>query len=235
MMNNRTMPRRLLAFVLALALVLPMTLAVAPPALADEPVYVLMNIPYDAFYAAELGTDGAAVDAVTSATLNKPRTGTLAGASYHVNADGSDITGVIYPVLVTDTSLLAGLTEITDTSSVEITVTNRGNPVTTTYSGKDALFEAPSYAYYALRETPARYKTLTADEKGFAFSAVSGEATAVDGVTATASYNTHHNNYVEIVLDGPAFEENVSGAVVTLADGARLGLTHTVLSYCHAF
>jgi hypothetical protein len=39
------------------------------------------------------------VDAVTSATLNKPRTGTLAGGSYHVNADGSDISGVIYPVV----------------------------------------------------------------------------------------------------------------------------------------
>ena len=226
MMNNRTMPMRLLAFVLALALVLPLTLAMTPPALADDPVYVLMNIPYDAFYAAELGADDAAVDAVTSATLNKPRTGTLAGGSYHVNADGSDITGVIYPVLVTDTSLLAGLTEITDASSVEITVTNRGSTVTTTYTGKDALVEAPSYAYYILKQTPARWKTLTADAQGLAFSAVSGEATPVAGVTARASYNTHHNNFVEIVLDGPAFEENVSGAVVTLADGSRLGLTH---------
>ena len=133
---------------------------------------------------------------------------------------------MIYPVLVTDASLLNGLTEITDASSVEITVTNRGSTVTTTYAGKDALFEAPSYAYYTLKQTPARFKTLTADEHGLAFSAVSGEATPVAGVTARASYNTHHNNFVEIVLDGPAFEENVSGAVVTLADGARLGLTH---------
>ena len=61
MMNNRTMPMRLLAFVLALALVLPLTLAMTPPALADDPVYVLMNIPYDAFYAAELGAGDAAV------------------------------------------------------------------------------------------------------------------------------------------------------------------------------
>ena len=221
------MPERLTALLLAFLLAFPMMLAQTTRALADEPVFVLMNIPYDEFYAAELGADAVPVDAVTSATLNKPRTGTLAGGSYHVNADGSDITGVIYPVLVTDESVLADLTEITDASSVDITVTNRGNTNTTTYAGRDALFEAPSHAYYRLTETPARYKTLSADQTGgFSFSAVSGEVTAVEDVTATASYNTHHNNFVEIVLSGPAFEENVSGAVVTFADGSRTALKH---------
>ena len=81
-------------------------------------VYVLMNIPYDKFYEGE-GVSG--VDAVSSATLNKPCTGSLAGGSYHVNSDGSDITGVIYPVLVTDTTVLEGLNQITDESSVDIT------------------------------------------------------------------------------------------------------------------
>ena len=65
------------------------------------------------------------------------------------------------------------------------------------------------------------------EENGrFSFSAVSGEATAVDGVTATANYYTHHNNFVEIALGGLAFEENVSGAVATLADGSRIALKH---------
>ena len=132
MTEKRTTSTRMTAFLLALALVLALALAQMPAVLADEPVYVLMNIAYDEFYAAELGADDAAVDAVTSATRNKPRTGTLAGGSYHVNADGSDITGVIYPVLVTDKAVLADLTEITDASSVEITVTNRGNTSTTT-------------------------------------------------------------------------------------------------------
>lgn len=62
-------------------------------AVAKE-VYVLMNIPYDKFYAAE-GVDYA--DAVTSATLNKTRS-SLAAGSYHVSSDGSDITGIVYPV-----------------------------------------------------------------------------------------------------------------------------------------
>ena len=43
---------------------------------ANAETYVLMNIPYAEFYAAE-GTD--AVDAVSSATKNKPRTKTLTG------------------------------------------------------------------------------------------------------------------------------------------------------------
>ena len=189
-------------------------------------VYVLMNIPYDKFYEGE-GISG--VDAVTSATLNKPRTGSLAGGSYHVNSDGSDITGVIYPVLVTDTTVLEGLNQITDESSVDITVTNRGVTSTTSYSGKDALFEAPSYSYYLLTDAPARYKTLTVDGEGnFSFSAVSGRATAVEGVTGRCNYYTHHNNYVEISLDGLTLgeNENVSGVIVTFDDGTSAALRH---------
>ena len=53
-----------------------------------------MNIPYDVFYKAETTNNDVKVDAFTSATKNKTRTGSLAGGSYHVNADGSDITGI---------------------------------------------------------------------------------------------------------------------------------------------
>ena len=56
--------------------------------------YVQMNIPYADFYKAA-GVDNASeIDAVTSATKNKTRAGNLAAGSYHVNADGTDITGV---------------------------------------------------------------------------------------------------------------------------------------------
>ena len=77
--------------------------AVAVPAFAAEEVeqencltssYVQMNIPYADFYKAA-GVDNASeIDAVTSATKNKTRAGNLAAGSYHVNADGTDITGV---------------------------------------------------------------------------------------------------------------------------------------------
>ena len=75
--------------------------AVAVPAFAAEEVeqencltssYVQMNIPYADFYKAA-GVDNASeIDAVTSATRNKTRAGNLAAGSYHINADGTDIT-----------------------------------------------------------------------------------------------------------------------------------------------
>ena len=105
--------------------------AVAVSHAEQQDGYVLMNIPYAAFYEAEV-TDASAIDAVTSSTLMKPRTIGLAGGSYHVDAAGSDITGVIYPVLVEDLSVLADYTEITDESSVTISVTNRGTTSETT-------------------------------------------------------------------------------------------------------
>ena len=187
--------------------------------------YVLMNIPYGEFYAAE-GVEG--VDAVTSATKMKPRTGTLAGGSYHVNADGSDITGVTYPVFVKDWSALEGLTQITDESSVDITVTNRGQETTTTYSGQDALFEAPSHAYYVLSEKPSYYKTLTVENGAFTFGAVSGRAATVSDVEPGVVYHSHHNNFIEITLNGVTFSdtENVSGAIVTMESGKKLALRH---------
>ncbi|MBQ9412122.1 MAG: S-layer homology domain-containing protein [Oscillospiraceae bacterium] len=211
-----------------------------PWTITDDPNvgYVLMNIPYADFYKAELGENDAAVDAVTSATRSKPRTGTLAGGSYHVSAEGTDITGVTYPVFVTDLSKLDASKRITDASRVEITVTNRGTQTTTAYEGKDALFEAASYAWYALSEKPARYKTLTVGESGaFSFSAVSGRAGAVEGVTGTVSYNTHHGNFVEINLGtvngvnntdeaGKDTNPAVSAVVVTFADGSKMGLPH---------
>ncbi|MCR5825226.1 MAG: S-layer homology domain-containing protein, partial [Oscillospiraceae bacterium] len=194
--------------------------------------YVLMNIPYAAFYAGE-GVEG--VDAVTSATKMKPRTGGLAGGSYHVNADGSDITGVIYPVLVPDMSVLQGKNQITDESSVDITVTNRGTETTTTYEGKDALFEAESYSYYVLSEQPALYKKLSVAEDGsFSFGALDAQATAVSDVMPSVVYHSHHNNFIEITLNGVTFgdTENVSGALVTLKDAegveTTLALRHIV-------
>lgn len=87
--------------------------------------YVLMNIPYAAFYQAEVHND-VPVDAFTSATKNKTRTASLSGGSYHVNADGSDITGITFPVKVTEDMDLSKYTKVTDEDSVEITVTNRG-------------------------------------------------------------------------------------------------------------
>ena len=170
--------KRILNKLIPIALALAILVLAGVSAQAEETgAYVLMNIPYAEFYAAEV-TDASAMDAVTSATLMKPRTGGLAGGSYHVSADGSEITGVIFPVYVEDVSVLAvlGGTEITDESSVSITVTNRGQESTTAYEGKDALFEAPSYSWYSLAETPSQFKKLTIADGKPAFSKASAEA-----------------------------------------------------------
>ena len=60
--------------------------------------YVVMNIPYGDFFAAEF-EGGENVDAVTSATMNKPANENLTGGTYHLE-DNSKILGVSFPVLV---------------------------------------------------------------------------------------------------------------------------------------
>lgn len=185
--------------------------------------YVLMNIPYAEFYSAELAEGSASVDAVSSATKNKPRTGGLAGGSYHVNADGSDITGVIYPVRI-NTSALEGLKQITDQDSVDITVTNRGQTTTTTYAGKDALFEAPSYSYYVLSEKPARYKTALVSDGKLTFTAVNGRAAAATVETELATAGRHA--FYELSLKDIEFTENISAVYLTDEDGKTYGLRH---------
>ena len=102
--------------------------------------YVLMNIPYAAFYRSETTNNDVDVDVFTSATKNKTRTTGLAGGSYHENADGSQIDGITFAVKV-DTSVdLTKYKEVKDTDKVDITVTNRGQTSTTTLEGKDTLF-----------------------------------------------------------------------------------------------
>ena len=136
--------------------------------------YVLMNIPYDDFYKAELKNNDVKVDAFTSATLNKSRTsGMMNGNSaYHVDPNGTDVTGVTFPVKVSDISVLKDQKQITDSDSVTITVTNRGQTSSNTYTGKDSLIENASYSYYVLNETPSYYKELTVNADGsYSFSA----------------------------------------------------------------
>ena len=211
---------------LSMLLALCLCAALMFPAMAeDKGTYVLMNIPYADFYAAE---SDVAVDAVTSATLMKPRAGALAGGSYHEDPQGSDISGVIFPVYVEDVSALASLggVEITDDSSVEITVTLKGEEQTATYAGRDALFEAPGYSWYALNEQPAVYKTLAMGDVP-TFSAVKGEAEAIEA-SAAIIYDKHADIVIRVEgLDEALGEDTpVSGIVLVADDGTRVGLAH---------
>lgn len=189
--------------------------------------YVLMNIPYNEFYKAELGENAAAVDAVSSATKNKTRNGSLAGGSYHVNRDGSDITGVTYPVRV-KTSDLSGLKQVTNSDSVSITVKNKkGENETTIYTGKDALFESASYSYYALSDTPSYYKEATLTNGKWTFGKATG---AVSEDTATISKFKAPGNHAKYEMtvenDKITKDKKVYAVVLTTTDGNTYGLHH---------
>lgn len=192
--------------------------------------YVLMNIPYDQFYAADVN-NSVKVDAFTSATKNKVRTGSLAGGSYHVDASGDEITGVTFPVKVPAGTDLSKYTQITDDSKVSITVTNRGQESTTDYTGKDALFESASHSYYTLSEKPSYYKELTVNEDGtFSFGATQGTVTTItEGVTAELMTDSKYGDYqldldglTDIIPSGTA----IYGVIVSTKEGSDYGMRH---------
>lgn len=188
--------------------------------------YVLMNIPYGEFYKAELNENATAVDAVSSATKNKTRIGTLAGGSYHVNPDGSDITGVTYPVRV-KTSDLSGLKKVTDSDSVSITVNKKGTNETSTYIGKEALFESASYSYYALGSTPSYYKEATLTDGKWSFGKATGAASEDTATIAKFKTSGHHADYeMKVESDKIAKGQKVYAVVLTDTDGNTYGLHH---------
>lgn len=196
--------------------------------------YVLMNIPYDDFYKAELKNNDVKVDTFTSATKQKTRS-SLAKGSYHVNSDGSDITGVTFPVKVSDISVLKDKKQIKDNASVSITTAIKGKETTTEYKGKDALFESDSYSYYVLSKEPSYYKELTVGEDGsFTFSAIEGKSAAPETKQVQAEFKTksNHGDY-QLKFDKTEFKsiinidtDTVYGAVINTTDGTTYGLCH---------
>lgn len=191
--------------------------------------YVLMNIPYDEFYKAELENNEVAVDAVSSATKQKTMS-SLVGGSYHVNSDGTDITGVIYPVRV-KTSDLSGLTQITDSSSVSITTTLKDKTSTTDYTGKDALFQSASHSYYYLSSAPSSYKEATLSGSKWTFGKATGSTKQADGAIATLKIDSDHGDYkIKVENLGLSQDAVVYGVALSAVDSegktTSYGLRH---------
>ena len=180
--------------------------------------YVLMNIPYSDFYAAETANNDTKVDVFTSATKNKTKNTGLAGGTYHTE-DGSEITGITFAVKVSDDAA-----EKIDWSKLARA------------ESADALGEAGSYSYVVLGEdeAPATYKTLSVAADGsYAFGAVEGAAaTELDG-SAEAKFTTE-STYGDYELDFKADssvyaalkDATIYGAVVNTTDGTGYGLRH---------
>ena len=196
--------------------------------IAPRSGYVLMNIPYAEFYAAEKDANGTAakVDAVSSATKQKTRS-TLAAGSYHKNA--TDISGVIYPVYVADLSALYGYNQVKDSDRLTITVTPKDKEITTTYTGKDTLFENPDYAYYVLAEAPTYYKTLTVKSDGsFSFGKATATMTKLVGISVSLKTGSHRA-YYKLEVSGKLpknIKSMVSAVTLHTTDGQTYGLRH---------
>ena len=186
--------------------------------------YVLMNIPYSEFYAAD---QVAGADSVSSATKAKTRSKLVAG-SYHVNSDGTDITGITYPVKISDASVLKNYTQITDDSKLSITVNMKGKETTTEYNGKDALFESASYSYYILSETPSYYKEATVNADGsLSFSEVKGAtAQKISDASIDFTTDTKYGDYELDVKGLPKTVNTVYGVVISTKEGDNYGLRH---------
>lgn len=197
--------------------------------------YVLMNIPYDEFYKADLNNNSVAVDATTSATKQKTRN-TLAAGSYHADAEGEHINGVTFPVKVSDDFYdnNKNYTQITDDSKVDITTNMKGKVSTTTYEGKKALFESADYSYYVLSEVPSYYKTATVStDKKLSFGAVNGAKTQIasDKVTTKFKTKTKYGDYqlnLDGIKDAMGFEADdvVYGVIVSTDDNTDYAMRH---------
>lgn len=197
--------------------------------------YVLMNIPYDEFYKADLNNNSVAVDATTSATKQKTRN-TLAAGSYHADAEGEHINGVTFPVKVTDDFYdnNNGYTQITDDSKVDITTNMKGKVSTTTYEGKKALFESADYSYYVLSEIPSYYKTATVGtDKKLSFGAVNGTKTQIasDKVNTKFKTKTKYGDYqlnLDGIKDAMGFKDDdvVYGVIVSTDDNTDYAMRH---------
>ena len=192
--------------------------------------YVLMNIPYAEFYAAEKDANGTAakVDAVSSATKQKTRS-TLAAGSYQKKDVGSATSGVIYPVYVADLSILKSFKQVTDKNSLTITVTPKDKEITTTYTGKDTLFENPDYAYYVLSEVPKSYKTLTVKSDGsFSFGKATAKMTELGNTSVSLKTGSRHTYYKLKVSDGlpKDIASMVSAVTLHTTDDQTYGLRH---------
>ena len=177
--------------------------------------YVLMNIPYAEFYAAETGSNTTSVDVFTSATKNKTKNTGLAGGSYHAKDDGSEITGITFPVKVTESAAGIDWSKYTKAESQE------------------DLFGSASYAYSLLSEAPASYKELSASSDGtLSFGKTEGaEAQVIDGSDGTFTTESGYGDYeIDFGTDTAVYaalkDATIYGSVVNTTDGYGYGMRH---------
>ncbi len=223
--------KRLLAFGLSAAMALPFAPVSGLTAnAADGDFYVLMNIPYEQFYAAEINDGDNTVDVVTSATSDfKTNNYSLFAGSYHVNIDSdgdgtndkSTINGVTYPVKVPAGTDLSKYTKVDDSTTATAEWSVHGTTSSQNLEGKDCLFTEGDYAYYeyAANETPSVYKELTVESDGsLSFSKSNAEVTEGKDFECKLDTESKYGDY-QLSLSGDGFSfATVLGVVVSTAE-----------------
>lgn len=158
----------------------------------DDSVYVLMNIPYAAFYQAE----GYEIDALSAATPNKATNDTLAANSYYDGAaEAVSILGVSYPVKVSAAVLNdGGYTAVADAAT---------------------LRSAGDYAYTTLTGEPTSYKELTVKDSAVSFDAATGTKTQANAsVALSTGGDGHHPYYYQMSVSGVDVDGKVCAVTV---------------------
>lgn len=200
--------------------------------------YVLMNIPYSEFYAAENAEIGD-VDAISSAT-NKVGNYGKAGGAYHSGTtaevagdgtvtavgtqNGAKVQGVTWAVKADSLDAVKALggVEITDETSLTTATYAKGSTTSNTLVGYETLTEAPSYSYYVLDSEPENYLVLN----GSSFTAGVSSAT-VNTINAEISYST---NWGDVQIDLSEAEaangKIINAMIVTADDGTTKGFYH---------
>ncbi len=212
----------------------------------ENATYLLMNIPYSEFYQADLNND-VQVDVYSSATKSKTRASNLAGGSYHTDSSGDTIEGVTFPVKVVGEVDLSSFKKVSDSDSMEITVSLRGKDSTTVYSGKETLFENPTYSYYVLDEEPSFYKEVTQNADGsLTFSEVKGEPEEISADVELTTETKYGDYQINITSDALTSTDEktvtVYGVVLETKEGTSYGLRHleniwrnTSLAWCSGY
>lgn len=216
----------------------------------EDGSYVLMNIPYAAFYKA-VGTADSSTDydAISSAT-NKVGNYGKSGGAFHSGvtasaegetvaavggANGAKNEGVIWPVKVGEGIVLSDLeaVEVASDATKIVATVGRGQTSASYLYGYECLMEAPAYSYYVLDSEPSYYLELTSVSGGApVFSSAPGRtAETKTGASVTASYGTNWGD-VQLKVDGARDVSGklVNAVVITAVDGSettvKAGLVH---------
>ena len=116
-----------------------------------------------------------------------------------------------------------GGTEVTDDTTITITVNDNGKQITTTYKGADALFESFPFSYYRLSEEPAVFKRMGWDST---FGEMEGLVIMLEGAVSVVA-----DPYADVCLSVNGIDEtlselNINGIVIAAKDGTRVGMKH---------